>query len=993
MKGIKYLFYILLILAFGYGVAGQIFLPSDHLNQRNICEEYPGEWYRVEEDGTKRLVELPGKYEKGTGILETTIPDQLDKRISCICFRGQDLCAYLDGKLIFRYSTKENRWFGKTSPEMYLLIPVTAADAGKVLRLELVSDNGILYQPYMGSEFGIWEFLIKQYGIEIIIAAIIFLMGVLTIVICKIYEIYARRPMAIIYLGYGVMLSAVWLDMNSVFRQIMFPNVSVASDFPFLMVMLIPFSLILYMNEIQKHRFEKLYRLIGIVMCIIDLVCCILHITGIKEIVSTFIFVTGGCLLAIAAVVVTFFMDMKSRRIKEYRLVAFGLFGALVSSAIQLVLYFNRTEAFHGSYFAIGMLILLVFSFVHTILSIFRMEKDKQAAEIANESKSRFLAHMSHEIRTPINAVLGMDEMILRESRELPVREYALDIQNAGRSLLALINDILDISKIDSGKLEIIPVEYDVSSMIHDTVNMIYQKAVSKDLAVEVLVDENLPSRLLGDDIRIRQILLNILNNAVKYTEHGSVTLSVGGEKKEQKVVLHFEVKDTGIGIKEEDISKLFEEFTRMEEDRHRNIEGTGLGMSITVQLLNMMGSHLEVESTYGTGSAFSFDLEQGIIDDTPIGRLSERIRQQKQEYVYETTFTAPDADILVVDDNAVNRKVFRNLLKDTKMRIDEADSGKECLTKVVHRKYDLIFLDHMMPGMNGIETLKAFPEQEGNQNLDTPVIALTANAVTGAKEMYLKSGFDDFFTKPIVYKKLEETFRKYLPAGKLIDSGIIKSQKQLQKGTKPETEEMEQKRKLLGTIPELNLEYAYLYNKGPEELYTVIEDFVKMADADAMALDKFKKQLLAGDNLRQYRVKVHAMKTSAAIIGALTVSGIAKLLEYAARDEKPEVIEKIHPLFLEEWRALSEHLKEICIVPEDGQECVEPDEEFVIQQLELLTQAMEEYDVDTADEIIEKLSHFHYSQEKKEIYDKIAAAVRCLDADAVAEGVRNFCG
>lgn len=362
---------------------------------------------------------------------------------------------------------------------------------------------------------------------------------------------------------------------------------------------------------------------------------------------------------------------------------AFGLFGAFVCSAIQLAMYFSRSGNFHGHYFAIGMLILLICSSVYTIQSVFHIEKDKQVAEMANEAKGRFLAHMSHEIRTPINAVLGMDEMILRESRELQVREYALDIQNAGKSLLALINDILDVSKIDSGKLEIIPVEYDVSSLIHDTVNMIYQKAVSKELEVEVYVDEKLPSRLMGDDVRIRQVLLNLLNNAVKYTEHGSVALSVTGEKKEQKVLLHFEVKDTGVGIREEDKPKLFEEFQRIEESRHRNIEGTGLGMSITLQLLKLMGSHLEVTSTYGEGSDFFFDLEQDIIDETPVGKLSERIKQQEQQYVYETAFIAPDADILVVDDNAINRKVFRSLLKDTQMRIDEADSGEECLKKL----------------------------------------------------------------------------------------------------------------------------------------------------------------------------------------------------------------------------------------------------------------------------------------------------------------------
>ena len=409
--------------------------------------------------------------------------------------------------------------------------------------------------------------------------------------------------------------------------------------------------------------------------------------------------------------------------------------------------------------------------------------------------------------------------------------------------------------------------------------------------------------------------------------------------------------------------------------------------MSITLQLLKLMGSHLEVTSTYGEGSDFFFDLEQDIIDETPIGKLSERIKQQEQQYVYETAFIAPDADILVVDDNAVNRKVFRSLLKDTRMRIDEVDSGEECLKKVVNKKYDLIFLDHMMPGMDGIETLHAFPEQEGNVNLETPVIALTANAVNGAKEMFLQNGFDDFFAKPIVYEKLEKLLRKYLPQNKIIEGAAMQSEEQIRK----ETEETIQIQQRLEKVSELNLEYAYLHNKDPEDLLAVIEAFVQMSGTDAAALDAFEKNIYDGDNLRQYRVKVHAMKTSAAMIGALTVSSVAKLLEYAARDEKTDVIKTMHPVFMEQWKSLNEQLQTICSVEEDEQELKELDKELLEQELILLTQAMAEYDVDVADGIIEKLSHYRYPDDKKAVFDELTQAVQGLDAEAVVEAVSKL--
>ena len=320
---------------------------------------------------------------------------------------------------------------------------------------------------------------------------------------------------------------------------------------------------------------------------------------------------------------------------------------------------------------------------------------------------------MSHEIRTPINAVLGMDEMILRESNEPQIKEYAMDIYMAGQTLLSLINDILDFSKIESGKMEIVPVEYDVSSLIHDLANMTIQRAKAKNIKVEVEASHEIPARLFGDDVRIRQVLTNILTNAVKYTHEGSVWLRISYQRKKDTAALTFEVEDTGIGIKKEDLPKLSAEFERIEEDRNRNIEGTGLGINITIQLLELLGSRLQVESEYGKGSKFYFELEQKIVDDTPIGDFESRVHQIAENYNYNTKFCAPDAKILVVDDNAVNRKVLRSLLKETQIQVTDADGGAACLELAFQNHYDLIFLDHMMPEMDGIETLHHLKEQD----------------------------------------------------------------------------------------------------------------------------------------------------------------------------------------------------------------------------------------------------------------------------------------
>ena len=393
------------------------------------------------------------------------------------------------------------------------------------------------------------------------------------------------------------------------------------------------------------------------------------------------------------------------------------------------------------------------------------LEKETHRADVANQAKTSFLANMSHEIRTPINAVLGMNEIILRESREPNIREYATDVQGAAKSLLSIINDILDITKIEAGKLTIIPMEYGFASMIHDVTNMISFKAKAKDLEFKVDIDENIPSELIGDDIRIRQILVNLLNNAVKYTHKGTVTLEVRllEPVKENKALILFVVKDTGIGIKEEDIQKLYIPFERIEEKRNRNIEGTGLGMNITMQLLRMLESKLDIKSVYGEGSEFSFVLEQEIVSLEPIGKLEEMLKDSRMESKYRVSFEAPEAKILVVDDNEMNRKVFCGLLKSTKIQITEASSGAESIEKVKEEAYDIIFMDHMMPGMDGVEAFKIMRGMEHYPCKDTPVVILTANAIMGAKEQYLAEGFDAFLSKPIDSAKLEEMVEELL--------------------------------------------------------------------------------------------------------------------------------------------------------------------------------------------------------------------------------------
>jgi len=621
------------------------------------------------------------------------------------------------------------------------------------------------------------------------------------------------------------------------------------------------------------------------------------------------------------------------------------------------------------------------------VTELARMEE--QRAHAASEAKSDFLANMSHEIRTPINALLGMDEMILRESKDPKILEYAQNIEGAGRTLLSLINDILDFSKIESGSMEIDEAEYSLSAVINDVVNMIQIKASQKNLDFNIHVDSQLPEHLYGDEMRNRQIMVNILNNAVKYTKEGSVSLNVTGEiRKKDQLVLKVEISDTGIGIRKEDIGKLFKKFQRLDEEQNRKIEGTGLGLAITYNLLQIMRGEIDVRSEYGKGSTFTVYLPQHIISREAIGdfRWKYQMNARKRQEYHES-FRAPDARILVVDDMEVNHTVVIELLKQTQLKIDTAISGKECLEKVRQTRYDLILLDFRMPEMDGIETLKRLRALPDAYVRGLPVIALTADAVAGARERFLNEGFDDYMMKPVDGRRLEEMLIRYLPQDKIVMTEPGEEDDLLPLPAEKEEGDPEWLSELGDIDPSIGIQ-----NCGTVDGYeSVLKIYYENILTKASEIEGYFEKA----DWPNYTILVHALKSSSRIIGAKELSEHAAALEAAGNAGDEEKIRNETADLLKKYRSYADILSSALGLG--------PDEEKDEDELEEISDAMyrdavntmkdfaKMYDYDNIVFVIDSLKDYRLPIGGREKLKEVRAGVESFAWEKVVEKLEEM--
>ena len=613
---------------------------------------------------------------------------------------------------------------------------------------------------------------------------------------------------------------------------------------------------------------------------------------------------------------------------------------------------------------------VIIFDMTETNTYIEEIKQVRKEAEQASTAKSEFLANMSHEIRTPMNAVIGLSDIIMEESRGRKVYGYACDIKAASQNLLAIINDVLDLSKVEAGKMELVPTEYYIKGVMEEVANMINVAATQKGLELQREYDDSIPCRYYGDDVRIKQILINILNNAVKFTKAGFVKISVSGSPGSQEGTedLVFRIQDTGCGIKQEDMEKIFEDFQQIDSGRNRGVEGTGLGLSITKRFVQLMNGHIEVESEYGEGSTFTVTIPQKIIDSRTLAEVPD-LPPDKAEQI--ETFVVDNYKVLVVDDNLINRKVAIGFLKTYGFELYEADSGAEAIKMVQKTRFNIIFMDHMMPEMDGVEAVRIIREECGINGRTPVIIALTANAMAGVREKFLNNGFQDFIPKPLDRRPLNEVLSRWIPNSskrtvKFHDNAAVSREPKIS------FDDIH--------IDGIDLDEVREHHSGDADDFL---ELLQLYCLDEKRKYGYLKELLEKEDYTDYGIEVHGLKSASANVGAMELSAQAKEHEDAAVRGDVNFIKMHSPELLAGYerqvKAINQFLdqrKAAAHVPEEDGEILSLDREALLVRLGEALSRLEDFKSKECANIIDGLLRYRLDAgdeaELNEIHDQL---------------------
>ncbi|MCR5800949.1 MAG: response regulator [Lachnospiraceae bacterium] len=858
----------------------------------------------------------------GEYVARTTLPDELyDDSYFCFIVGG-DAYVYVDGVLRKEFVSRRDMIVpGGIVKRFYMIVPLHPSDANAELKIvrEGTTRNGQVYQDaFLCTAIGLYNLLMENYALSLMLAEILLIFSSVLFIISIAMSISYKSKIAMTYGSFSIVVISGWIISNSYLYPFIYHHYHIDGIMNYLYCMLIPFSLLFYLDALQKGRYRKI--MIGV--CALSFLSLFLwsglHFSGILSFPRALPFINiilGIQILVVMGVIV---MDFFKKKIKEYIYTAIGFVGFLACAFSELVLL-NFFVTLHDELpVLLGLAVLLTMSVVQQIHDLKQLSDDRRKAIALSEAKTKFLASMSHEIRTPINSILGMNEMILRENKDPEIDEYASSVKSAGNMLLMLVNDVLDFSKIEAGKLEITDANYSFSLLLHDIMPMLKERADEKSLALGVNFKNEIPDGQVSDEFRIKQILINLINNAIKYTDTGSVKLDVSGNYiSDEKFMLELSVKDTGRGISEEGQANLFEAFTRADLKKNGSIEGTGLGLAIVKNIIDSMGGSIDVISTLGEGSDFIVKIPVGVYDKTPALTDYEKATHKTHVEKDGGDYTAPDAKVLAVDDNNSNLRIVSLFLKRVGIIPDTCDSGLKAFELCKEKTYDVILLDHMMPGKDGIETLSLIRSSGASVNKTTPAIVLTANAVAGSRKIYMDAGFADYLTKPINSGLLEKTVREYLPPSKVIttESGEPKQEPEQEdtsgNGTTvmtfaPAAPKDTSLRYRMSTVDGLDYDTAMRYVGGDEE---ALEEIVKSITEDCPGKVELLKKLYENGDLESYSREAHAIKGLAAMIGISSFSERAKKHEFAGREGDSAFIAGDIDDFLSTYKDISDKM------------------------------------------------------------------------------------
>ena len=1008
--------------------------PGDG-NGRQPVSLWKDGWLLTTEDGNTTSVQIPAsgvRAEKYT--IASVLPRDFKSNAAVFIWSNDhEITVRVGGEEVFSYAyVPETRINRDISPSQYLILPLKDSYAGQDISISyscLPDASASIGWIYIGDQTDTILYLIRKNALTLVAAIIIMVFGAIAISrFLSNRKIRTNQTRGNLCKGVAMIIAAVWMIYQTDCRQFLMPNIYLARDLNYLAQIALPIPFVLAIAFVEEKEYFRSAIIFVILNALDDLALFGLLFAGVANFrrLGVMMDIPLNASVAYCAITVGLIIKRDRQLARKMRMTIIAMAVLAVCGGFEIA--GQNGFGITGVFLPLGIIFFAAVTEAINSANVVQTVKKDIEFSAYRRSQKTLLASVSHEIRTPINSVLGLDEMIIRDTKEETTRQYAYDIRTSGKVLLSLVNDILDFSRLESGAVELQPESYSLRELLTEISAVERERAQQKGLAFLVKVNPEIPDRLVGDYARIRQVLINLINNGVKYTNEGYVELTVDFEEKENNnILLKFHIKDTGIGIREEDINRIFEPFVRVDEKKNRSVEGTGLGMSITENLLLLMGSRVSVESRYGKGSDFSCRIPQPVADPAPIGDFDLHALQDEEEEKKDAAdYTCPSACLLVVDDTPLNIKVFTLLLKEKKPEIHTAASGEEALVQCSRTKFDVIFMDQRMPGMDGTQTLHVLREKEECRiNHGTPVVLLTADAFAGVREEALANGFNGYLSKPVTPADLSNALREFLPPDKVVSGkqngsavqpGEAVSGEAAGEGMLPETLPAG-KAAPARNEPEEDSLFSVLSRKcglsaekaaaamGSEELYTsVLSDFTALGKANA---DEIARLLSAGD-IENYTIKVHALKSSARLIGAADLSARAKALEDAgdraqAGDEaaRAQIASNTEPL-LSDYRELLERISGVLgeknLLPEteeaeggpDGK-AADPDKpeidaDGLSEACGVMLEMAEALDVDGIQSVLKQLSAYRLPEEDAEKVRKISGFARELNFTGIRE-------